>query len=183
MMAPPDPAAPETDRSPDNADGRRAKPTGARPDEVAAPPAKPPRRAESAVAAIAVQQHAQFGVDLGGANSVDGLRALWRGLMKSNAGDRGAAADHRDQGRQQRPRHAAPAGRRPADNAAAAAKFCAALAENERHCETTVFDGQRLSMRGGRERQPAQKPRRTGSHAQAARRSGDSPQSRVRGSR
>ena len=36
----------------------------------------------------------------------------------------------------------------PLINAAAAAKLCAGLAENDRHCETTVFDGQRLSMRG-----------------------------------
>ena len=36
----------------------------------------------------------------------------------------------------------------PLVNAAAAAKFCASLAESDRHCETTVFDGQRLSMRG-----------------------------------
>ena len=30
-------------------------------------------------------QRTEFGVDLGGANSIDGLRALWRGLFKSNA--------------------------------------------------------------------------------------------------
>jgi len=30
-------------------------------------------------------QRTEFGVDLGGANSIDGLRALWRGLLKSNA--------------------------------------------------------------------------------------------------
>lgn len=40
----------------------------------------------------------------------------------------------------------------PLINAAAAAKLCAGLAENDRHCETTVFDGQRLSMRGGSEK-------------------------------
>jgi hypothetical protein len=37
----------------------------------------------------------------------------------------------------------------PLINAAAAAKLCAGLAESDRHCETTVFDGQRLSLRGG----------------------------------
>jgi len=36
----------------------------------------------------------------------------------------------------------------PLVNAAAAAKICASLVENERACETTVFDGQRLSMKG-----------------------------------
>ena len=30
-------------------------------------------------------QHTEFGVDLGGANSVAGLRALWRGLLKTRA--------------------------------------------------------------------------------------------------
>ena len=36
---------------------------------------------DAAPAAIAVQR-TEFGVDLGGANSIDGLRALWRGLLK-----------------------------------------------------------------------------------------------------
>jgi hypothetical protein len=36
----------------------------------------------------------------------------------------------------------------PLVNAAAAAKICAALVENDRACETAVFDGQRLSMQG-----------------------------------
>jgi hypothetical protein len=31
-------------------------------------------------------------------------------------------------------------------DAAAAAKICATLAENERGCETTLFDGQRLAL-------------------------------------
>jgi hypothetical protein len=35
----------------------------------------------------------------------------------------------------------------PLDDAAAAAKICAGLTENERTCETTVFDGQRLAMK------------------------------------
>ncbi len=48
----------------------------------------------------------------------------------------------------------------PLVNAAAAAKLCAGLAENDRHCETTVFDGQRLSMRGGAEK--GQEKTRTG---------------------
>src|ERR1700724_1322303 len=36
----------------------------------------------------------------------------------------------------------------PLVDAAAAAKICAGLIENERPCETTVFDGQRLAMKG-----------------------------------
>jgi hypothetical protein len=42
----------------------------------------------------------------------------------------------------------------PLVNAAVAAKLCAGLIENERACETTVFDGQRLSMRGGQDAAP-----------------------------
>ena len=39
-------------------------------------------------------------------------------------------------------------------DAAAAAKICAALIESERGCETTVFDGQRLSMQAEETPQP-----------------------------
>jgi hypothetical protein len=35
----------------------------------------------------------------------------------------------------------------PLSDAAAAAKICAGLIENEHPCETTVFDGQRLAMK------------------------------------
>ncbi|MDH2342335.1 hypothetical protein [Bradyrhizobium sp. SSUT77] len=152
IMAPPDPAAsklvqPEaiekaTEKKPDPAPASV---------EVAAAPAKPPEAAESEAPAIAVQQ-TRFAIDLGGANSVDGLRALWRGLSKSNPeiatlrpiimikeGNTGLGMQLR-------------LGAGPLINAAAAAKLCAGLAENDRHCETTVFDGQRLSMRGGQEK-------------------------------
>ncbi|MDE5443451.1 hypothetical protein GWG65_18770 [Bradyrhizobium sp. CSA207] len=148
IMAPPDPAAskltqPETT---EKAAEQKAEPAPA-PIEVAAAPAKPPEAAESEAPAIAVQQ-TRFAIDLGGANSLDGLRALWRGLTKSNPeiaalrpiimikeGNSGLGMQlHLGAG--------------PLINAAAAAKLCAGLAENDRHCETTVFDGQRLSMRG-----------------------------------
>ena len=39
----------------------------------------------------------------------------------------------------------------PLGDAAAAAKICAAMIENQRSCETTVFDGQRLAMTAGEE--------------------------------
>jgi hypothetical protein len=35
----------------------------------------------------------------------------------------------------------------PLSDAAAAAKICAGMIENERPCETTVFEGQRLAMK------------------------------------
>jgi hypothetical protein len=93
-------------------------------------------------------QRTEFGVDVGGANSVDGLRALWRGLLKSKSNAplsvlrpiivvrEGAGG----LGLQLR----LVAG--PLHDAAAAAKICATLIESQRPCETTVFDGQRLSL-------------------------------------
>jgi hypothetical protein len=148
IMAPPDPAAsklvqPETK---EKAGDNKPEPAPA-PVEVAAA-TKSPEASEGEPAAIAVQQ-TRFAIELGGANSVEGLRALWRGLTKSNPeiaalrpiimikeGSSGLGMQLR-------------LGAGPLINAAAAAKLCAGLAENDRHCETTVFDGQRLSMRGG----------------------------------
>ena len=108
------------------------------PDASAAVPAK-----------VATVLRTEFGVDVGGANSVAGLRALWRGLLKSRSnaalttlrpimvikeGNNGLGMQLR-----------LVAG--PLGDAAAAAKICAGLIENERPCETTVFDGQRLAMK------------------------------------
>src|SRR3954447_4224224 len=157
IMAPPDPAAPKLVQ-PEAAEKTTEKAAEKNPDlapapvEVAAAPTKPPEAAESEAPAIAVQQ-TRFAIDLGGANSLEGLRALWRGVTKSNPeiaalrpiimikeGNTGLGMQLR-------------LGAGPLINAAAAAKLCAGLAENDRHCETTVFDGQRLSMRGGQEKQ------------------------------
>ena len=103
--------------------------------------------AASASPPVAVKR-TEFGVDVGSANSVGGLRALWRGLLKwrSNAalatlqpiivvkeGNNGLGMQLR-----------LVAG--PLTDAAAAAKICASMTANDRHCETTVFDGQRLAM-------------------------------------
>jgi hypothetical protein len=156
IMAPPDPAAtkliqPETtEKTSEKAPEKKLEPAPA-PTEVAAVPAKPPEAAESEAPSIAVQQ-TRFAIDLGGANSLDGLRALWRGVSKSNPevaalrpiimikeGTTGLGMQLR-------------LGAGPLINAAAAAKLCAGLAESDRHCETTVFDGQRLSLRGGSEK-------------------------------
>lgn len=152
IMAPPDPAAsklmqPESnEKATEKAAEKKPEPAPASTD-VAASAAKP-EATENESPAIAVQQ-TRFAIDLGGANSIDGLRALWRGLTKSNPevaalrpiimikeGNNGLGMQLR-------------LGAGPLINAAAAAKLCAGLAENDRHCETTVFDGQRLSMRGG----------------------------------
>ncbi|WP_314963451.1 hypothetical protein [Bradyrhizobium cosmicum] len=148
IMAPPDPAASKLvqPEATEKAAEKKPEPPPA-PTEVAAASAKPSEATESEAPAIAVQQ-TRFAIDLGGANSIDGLRALWRGLTKSHPeiaalrpiimikeGNTGLGMQLR-------------LGAGPLINAAAAAKLCAGLAENDRHCETTVFDGQRLSMRG-----------------------------------
>jgi hypothetical protein len=91
----------------------------------------------------------EFGVDVGGANSVGGLRALWRGLLKSRSNAQLAALQpiivikegNNGLGMQLR----LVAG--PLTDAATAAKICATMVENERPCATTVYDGQHLAMK------------------------------------
>ena len=79
---------------------------------------------------------------------MNGLRALWRGLLKSQI-ERAVATlrpiivvkeGSNGLGMQLR----LVAG--PLNDAGAAAKICAVLTENKRHCETAIFDGQRLSL-------------------------------------
>jgi hypothetical protein len=102
----------------------------------------------TAPAPLAVKR-TEFAVDVGGANSVGGLRALWRGLLKSRSNAPLAALQplivvkERDNGLGMQLRLVAG----PVGDAAAAARICARLAENEHPCETTVFDGQRLVLR------------------------------------
>ncbi len=90
----------------------------------------------------------EFGVDLGGEKSVDGLRARWATLR----GNHGATLDGL------RPVIAIKEGQKagtvelrlvagPVANAAAAARVCARLQTSGVPCVPTVFDGQRLSLR------------------------------------
>lgn len=147
IMAPPDPAASKLIQA-EPSEKAADKKAEAAPAATEMAAVKPADTVEPEQPAIAVQQ-TRFAVELGGANSIDGLRALWRGLLKSNPelavlrpiimikeGTTGLGMQLR-------------LGAGPLLNAAAAAKFCAGLVENERHCETTVFDGQRLSLRSG----------------------------------
>jgi hypothetical protein len=101
--------------------------------------------------ATAPQQVArtEFGIDVGGANSVVGLRTLWRGLLKSKS-NAALLTLHpiivvKETGSGFGLQLRLVAG--PLGDAAAAAKICAAMVENERPCATTVFDGQRLAMK------------------------------------
>ncbi len=102
--------------------------------------------AEAALPKVPVPR-TEFAVDLGTANSIAGLRALWRGLARSNtelATLRPIIVVRESKtGLGMQLRLAAG----PLTDAAAAAKICAALTESDRNCETTVFDGQRLAMK------------------------------------
>ena len=143
IMAPPDPAA-----------GKLIEPdpvTPPKPEVLAsAPPGDNPEANESpAATAQQAVQRTEFGVDVGGANSLNGLRALWRGLLKSKSTASLATLrpiivvkeSNTGLGMQLR----LVAG--PLSDAATAAKICAAMIESQRACETAVFDGQRLSMK------------------------------------
>jgi hypothetical protein len=136
IMAPPDPAA-----------AKLSEPAAATATEPTPPPvetvASIPSTSDATPIAVG---HTEFGVDLGGANSVAGLRALWRGL-KSNTALAGLrpiiVVKERSSGLGMQLRLVAG----PLNDAAAAAKFCAPLTESGRACETSVFDGQRLAVK------------------------------------
>jgi hypothetical protein len=142
MLGPPDPAAGKLIEPPKSANaGASPAPVA---DAMASVTPKENDSSETVSAKLAVQR-TEFAVELGGANSVNGLRALWR-TVRSNAdlselrpiivireGNTGLGMQLR-----------LAAG--PLHDAATAARICAALVEGGRSCETTVFDGQRLAM-------------------------------------
>ncbi|MGO9356565.1 MAG: hypothetical protein ACLP1D_02705 [Xanthobacteraceae bacterium] len=121
------------------------------------PVVAPATAAAAAPAAEIPVPRTDFGVDLGGANSMDGLRGLWLGLLKADPAPLSplrpiVVIRERNNGLGMQLRLVAG----PLSDAAAAAKICAALAENNRNCETTVFDGQRLALKP--EAEPAPPP-------------------------
>ena len=157
MMAPPDPAAGKLIEP-----GKAPNPVIASPipDVVAAAPSATDAEADDATEPKVSLQRTEFGVDLGTANSVNGLRALWRGLLKSRSnapltalrpiivikeGTNGLGMQLR-----------LVAG--PLNDAGAAARICAILTENNRPCETAIFDGQRLSVKSDDPPPTAAKP-------------------------
>lgn len=175
MMGPPDPAASKLiEPAPaaslaiptPAASTAQAAPAAPAPEIVAAAPAAdkpaaekpatdksaaPKAAAEAAPQAppqLAVNR-TEFGVDVGAANSVGGLRALWRGLLKSRSNAPLAALQpiivikEGSDGLGMQLRLVAG----PLTDAAAAARICATMVEHERPCATTVYDGQRLAMK------------------------------------
>jgi hypothetical protein len=164
MMAPPDPAATKLTVPEQPPEVITATPV---PEVVAAAPSDPETALSKAPSEIAVQR-TEFGVDLGGANSIEGLRALWRALVKSNAAIASLrpiiVVKERNNGLGMQLRLVAG----PLSDAAAAAKICAALIESEHSCETSVFDGQRLAIKSEDPAASARPPRKRSGVKRAA---------------
>jgi hypothetical protein len=126
------------------------EPAASTPDEVTSsinPPAPSGGQAPQPAASGSAPR-TEFGVDLGAANSLDGLRTLWansrqrhgslleglRPIVQMRERPRPAAAELR-----------LVAG--PLVNATAAAKLCAAMTAAGAVCHPSLFDGQRLATR------------------------------------
>jgi hypothetical protein len=169
MMAPPDSAASKLIEP-----GTAPNPviSSPIPDVVASAPSAADAEADDDAAPKVSLRRTEFGVDLGTANSLNGLRMLWRGLLKSRSNAPLAALrpiivikeSTKGLGMQLR----LVAG--PLNDAGAAAKICAVLGENNRPCETAIFDGQRLSLTSDDQPPIAAKPvpRRRGIAKRAA---------------
>ena len=162
MLGPPDPAAgrlidPAAATTPAAATASPTDPhLAARASLVAAPrPMAPPAvvsTTQEPEPAAAVQKlpsvpvpRTEFGIDLGGANSLDNLRVMWSRLIKTHktlsALTPVVTVKERNAGTQLR----LIAG--PITDAATAAKLCAGLTAADQFCETAMYDGQRLSTK------------------------------------
>jgi len=147
MIGPPDPAARKLSEPVKPATTAAVRKPEA--EASASPDQTEPEASEAETINVAAVQRTEFGVDVGGANSIPGLRALWRGLLKSRSN--AALTTLRpiivikeaSNGLGMQLRLVAG----PLNDAAAAAKICAGMTENNRACETTVFEGQRLSIK------------------------------------
>jgi hypothetical protein len=132
----------------------------------------PPDPATSDLPSSGVVRRTEFGVDLGTAKSIEGLRALWRGAIKTNAQHLASlqpiiVVKERTDGLGMQLRLVAG----PLADAAEAAKICAGLlTESNRACETSVYEGQRLNLtsekpvtekeKAAAEEHPVQRPKR-----------------------
>lgn len=144
-----------------------SKPDLTKPEIAALEPARAQQSAPEVTGALSAAARAEFGLDLGGAGSIEGLRVLWAGLRKSH----GAALEglrplivikeRRGSGGGMQLRLVAG----PVSDATQAAKLCAGFTGTDRECEPAVFDGQRLSLRDER---PARTTSRRSEAAPAA---------------
>jgi hypothetical protein len=113
---------------------------------VSRPPASPPMTAD-ATATGSIATRTEFGIDLGTAATVEGLRNLWTAIKGTQAplleGLRPVVAV-RDGAKPGALELRLVAG--PLANAGVAARLCAALADAGLTCAPAVFDGQRLAL-------------------------------------
>jgi len=106
---------------------------------------QPPQIQSPETNAISV---AEYGLDLGGASTVDGVRALWTTAQRRYASQLDGL--HPILRLRERTR---PAGVElrlvvgPITSATAAAKLCLAMSAVGATCQPTLFDGQRLALR------------------------------------
>ncbi len=126
------------------------------PPEVAAPvsvpvPRPPPFPSQTQAPAAPPENVAtrpEFGVDLGGATTVEGLRTLWAGVRSRHGGlldGLRPIVSVREVARPGGVELRLVAG--PFPNAASAARLCATLASLGALCQPALFDGQRLAAR------------------------------------
>jgi hypothetical protein len=97
----------------------------------------------------------QFGIDLGHASSIEGLRAIWAVTRKTHGalvGGLQPLISVREQNNGMGMQLRLVVG--PMTDAAAAAILCAKIADDDRPCRTAVYDGQRLALRGDTGLQP-----------------------------
>ena len=131
-------------------------PAAATPGAAALNPAAPPNQTRvaaghlatsSPTAAESVATKTEFGVDLGGNATIDGLRTMWSNLKATQPAMLEGL----------RPVIAIREGQRPGSmelrlvagplaNASIAARLCAALAAAGQACQPAVFDGQKLAL-------------------------------------
>jgi hypothetical protein len=115
---------------------------------VATKPTDPPASVADPGPTGSVATKTEFGIDLGGAPSVEGLRALWAQVKAGNEtlldGLR-PVMNIRDAGKPGAFELRLVAG--PLGNAGAAARLCAVLATAGLACQPTVFEGQRLALK------------------------------------
>jgi len=120
-------------------------------------PATPPEDMTSSIGTPAAEAPAQrpgnapraeFGIDLGSANSLEGLRTLWNAVRQKHTASLEGLRPIVHLRERPRP---APVELRlvagPLANAAAAARLCAAMTPAGALCQPSVFDGQRLAVR------------------------------------
>lgn len=89
----------------------------------------------------------EFGIDLGAATSMDGLRKIWRSTRAVHTAALAGLTPIvtiEERGANQPLRFRLVAG--PLRNAADAARLCVLLMEKAKDCKTSVFDGQRLQV-------------------------------------